>query len=287
MEEKLLKRRFLTAAVLVAVAAALLFGGVATYAWFTSNQRVSTSRIETRTGDEEVELLVSSTGGADFKGASEAAITQINKANAEYLMPVSTADLTTFVTPTARDESGYPVSYAVMTEEANYYHGRVWLRANARGAAAGSRMALYLDETAAAGGILAKKSDDNSLLLNAARLGLALESGERVIFRLSEETNAENARQRNTTLNGVLQEEGIVLDGSGSSIVAVNDPAVPISSRALQEGGSLGAPLGYLELGKIYALDVYFYLEGCDPDCWDSIYFDAADLRLAFYGVLS
>ena len=202
-------------------------------------------------------------------------------------MPVSTADLTTFVTPTARNEEGYPVAYAVMTEEADYYHGRVWLRADARGAATGSRMALYLDETAAAGGILVQKSDSNSLLLNAARLGLALEDGERVIFRLSEETNAEADRQRNTTLNGELQAEDIVLNGSGSAIVAVSDPAVPISSRALREDGSLGAPLGYLELGKIYALDVYFYLEGCDPDCWNSIYFDAADLHLAFYGVLS
>ena len=45
-------------------------------------------------------------------------------------------------------------------------------------------------------------------------------------------------------------------------------------------------PLIYMELGKIYTLDIYFYLEGCDPDCSNSISYDGADLHLAFYGIL-
>jgi hypothetical protein len=43
----------------------------------------------------------------------------------------------------------------------------------------------------------------------------------------------------------------------------------------------------YLELNQIYAVDIYFYLEGCDPDCSDSVSLDGADLHLAFYGVLT
>ena len=35
------------------------------------------------------------------------------------------------------------------------------------------------------------------------------------------------------------------------------------------------------------ARNMYFYLEGCDPDCSDSVSYDEADLHLAFYGVLS
>ena len=35
------------------------------------------------------------------------------------------------------------------------------------------------------------------------------------------------------------------------------------------------------------ALDIYFYLEGCDPDCSDSVSFDNANLHLAFYGAVS
>ena len=287
MDEKQLKRRFLTIALLVVAAAVLLLGGVATYAWFTSSQRVNTSRIETRTGDESVELLVSSTGGADFRGATEAAISQLNNTDAEYLMPVSTADLRSFVSPTAYNEEGFPTAYAPVVNEANYYHGRVYLRASGSGVAAGSKMALYLDQSAAAGGILVQKDENTSLLLNAARLGLVLEDGDRVIFSLSDEINPEDARQRNTILNGALQSEGVVLSSSGAAITAVADPAVAVASRALSDGGTLGAPLGYLELGRIYALDIYFYLEGCDPDCWDSIYFNGSELHLAFYGVLS
>jgi hypothetical protein len=44
-------------------------------------------------------------------------------------------------------------------------------------------------------------------------------------------------------------------------------------------------PLFYMEMNCIYAVDIYFYLEGCDPDCSDSVSFNEADLRLAFYGV--
>ena len=203
MEEKQIRRRFLTAAVFAVVAAALLFGGVATYAWFTSNQRVNTSRIETRTGDENVQLQVSSTGGADFRGGDEAAIAQVNATDAEYLMPVSTADLKTFFVPVAYNDDGQPSDYAVLEKEENYYHGRVYLRATGTDAVAGRRMALYLDQSAAAGGVLARKDEDGSYLLNAARLGLALQGGDSVIFYLSDVTNAAADRERNTVLDGV------------------------------------------------------------------------------------
>ena len=287
METKQLRRRFVSVAALVVVAAALLLGGVATYAWFTSNQRVGTSVAAARTGDESAELQVSTTGGAAFNGSTVADIAQLNKTDSEYLLPVSTADLQSFVSPTAYNSDGFPTAYAPVENEANYYHGRIYLRAGAGGISTGSQMALYLDETAASGGILAQKDGDNSLLLNAARLGLVLEGGDRVIFRLSDEINPEGARQMNTVLNGEAQKEGIVLRSAGGTISAVADPAVAVSSRAVSGSGTLGTPLGYLELGRIYALDIYFYLEGCDPDCWDSIYFNASDLHLAFYGVLS
>ena len=42
-----------------------------------------------------------------------------------------------------------------------------------------------------------------------------------------------------------------------------------------------------MQIGKIYSLDIYFYLEGCDPDCTDSVSFNTADLQLSFYGVLA
>ncbi len=287
MEQKQLKRRFLTAAVLVAVAAALLVGGVATYAWFTSNQQVGTSRAVSSTGQESIELLISSTGGADFKGSSVADITQVNQSNSLVLMPVSTADLNTFYTAAAYNGEGYPSDYKPVEDEQNYYHGRIWLRASGDGVAAGSQMALYLDQREASGGLLAQKTADQSLLLNAARLGLVLEGGSRAIFYLSDEKNPIGERLNNTYFGETLQAENIVIAASGSGYRAAADPAMPISASALGDDGLLGTPLGYLDFDRIYALDVYFYLEGCDPDCYDSISFDASDLHLAFYGVLA
>ena len=287
MDEKLLKRRFVTAAVLVAVAAALLVGGVATYAWFTSSQQVDTSVAAARTGEETVELLLSSTGGADFRGAPEASISQVNQSDSGRLMPVSTADLRVFVAAAAYNSAGYPTAYAPVENEANYYHGRIWLRAGGDGVPEGSRLALYLDQRSASGGILAQKFDDNSLILNAARLGLVLEDGARVIFRLSEEENPDGARMNNTFLGDELQADGVVIDGSASPAAAVADPAVALASRAIEDNGALGTPLGYLDFDRIYMLDVYFWLEGCDPDCVESISFDGSDLHLAFYGVLA
>jgi len=42
-----------------------------------------------------------------------------------------------------------------------------------------------------------------------------------------------------------------------------------------------------MQLNKIYTVDIYFYLEGCDPDCSNSIQYSTVDLQLGFYGVLS
>ncbi len=286
-DSKRLRRRMLTGIALLFIAAALLVGGIATYAWFTSSQRVNTSRATARTGDEAVELQISSRGGADFLPSSVADIAQVNDTSAGYLMPVSTADLRSFVIGSAYNESGMPTNYMPVENEANYYHGRVYLRAVGSGLSDSSRVALYLDQTEAAGGVLVRKDSAESLLLNAARLGLSMQGAAPVIFYLSDETNPEGDRARNTVLNGELQPEGVVLDSSGSSVAAVTDPAVPLSAYSLSDGGALGAPIGYLVFDQIYALDIYFYLEGCDPDCCDSIFFDGSDLRLAFYGVLS
>ena len=44
-------------------------------------------------------------------------------------------------------------------------------------------------------------------------------------------------------------------------------------------------PLCVMNLNQIYPVDVYFYLEGCDPDCSDAITHNEADLYLAFYGI--
>ena len=42
-----------------------------------------------------------------------------------------------------------------------------------------------------------------------------------------------------------------------------------------------------MQLNKIYTVDIYYYLEGCDPDCSNSIQYSTVELQLRLYGVLS
>ncbi len=43
--------------------------------------------------------------------------------------------------------------------------------------------------------------------------------------------------------------------------------------------------LATIDLNRIYELDVYFYIVGCDPDCSEAIYHDAADIYIPLYGI--
>ena len=66
-----------------------------------------------------------------------------------------------------------------------------------------------------------------------------------------------------------------VLSWNGSSVFAVADPSVPIADYTVTFGASDMSvpqrPLCVMNLNQIYPVDVYFYLEGCDPDCSDAI----------------
>lgn len=260
----------------------------ATYAWFTANRVVNTDKVNTRSGTSELKLEVSRYGGGSFEAVQEAAIVQVNETSSTQLFPVSTADLKTFVYNPAPSD-GMAAQFSIVTEEKYYYHGRVYLRAAAEGQPEGSRMALYLDEGEEAGGALV--TSDSGLLLNAARLGLTFDGDNGVIFRLSEQQNAAGDRAENTMLNGQKVADGQVLDQTGGTLREVKDPSVSLSDYTIKINGGETVlpekPLLYLDLNRIYPVDIYFYLEGCDPDCSDSVSYDGADLHLAFYGILA
>ena len=148
-------------------------------------------------------------------------------------------------------------------------------------------MNLYLDQS---DGLLGQSAD--GYLLNASRLGLVFgdDTLPPVILRLSETENPENAQVYNTEVNGKTLGKNQVLKYNGNSVYAASDPSVPVSDYMISFTNDQmtlpGKALVSMELGKIYAVDVYFYLEGCDPDCSDSVQLNEADIHLAFYGVL-
>ena len=257
----------------------------ATLAWFTANRAVQTNTATARTGDETLELQISS-GGSSFKSVETAQITQINQTNSEILLPVSTADLNSFVyAPFTKD--GKASAFKKVDDEANYYHGRVYLRAEGEGWPEGSRMNLYLDQS---DGLLGEAAD--GYLLNASRLGMIFngDTSNPIILRLSESENPENAQIYNTEVNGKILGKNQVLGYNDSGVFAIEDPSVSISEYTIDfSENQMKLPsraLMSMELGKIYPVDIYFYLEGCDPDCSESIQLNEAELHLAFYGVL-
>lgn len=258
-----------------------------TYAWFTSNRIVSTDRVEARSGTDTLELQISTAGGSAFTPSEEAAIVQVNQTSLTNLLPVSTADLSTFVSSRGMD-GDMAISFLPVENEEYYYHGAFYIRASAEGQPEGAKMALYFDEGNEVGGALARA--DSGMLLNAARLGLTFDKQNPAIFYLSDTQNESSQQAKNTKLNGTILGDHQVLQMTGGEVRAVSDPSIALSERTIvMENNRVqlpNAPLIEMELNRIYLVDVYLYLEGCDPDCSNSICTNEADLHLAFYGIL-
>ena len=265
---------------------AILSLGAATYAWFTSNRAVSTSTATARTGEETLELQLSTQGGSSFQNAQNVAITQVNQTTATELMPVSTTDLTSFVySPVTID--GMASSFSPVENEQYYYHGRIYLRAQGSGWSDTTTVKLYLDQS---DGLLGQASDGT--LLTASRLGLVFDNdtSSAVILRLTEEESPSGQQVYNTVVNGQTLGSGQVLQYQNGSVQAADDPSKPIADYTVSftnDGMTLPEhALLDMKLNQVYTLDVYFYLEGCDPDCSDGISHDMADIHLAFFGAL-
>lgn len=281
-----MKRQFLkTGFLVVTICAALVAMTAATYAWFTTNKAVSTGTATARTGDERLELQISSEGGSRFTDQETVSVFQVNQTDQKNMIPVSTDNLVDFVYAPFTS-GGDAKKFLRVEKEENYYHGRIYLRAVGDGFAADDRLALYLDQS---DGILASAS--SGMLLHASRLGLRFDNDKTVIFRLSDDTNPKDAQTYNTIINGERLGADQVLSYQNGTIKAVTDPSVSLSDYTISfETSSIripDKPLLLMEWNKIYTLDIYFYLEGCDPDCSDSVSFDQADIHLAFYGMLS
>ena len=265
-----MKRSFRTWFLGITTVFAVLALTLATLAWFTSNRAVQTNTATARTGDETLELQISSSGGSDFQSVETAPITQINQTDSETLMPVSTADLNNFV-------------YAPFTSEGKASAFKLYLGP----VLSPQYLNLYLDQS---DGVLGDAAD--GYLLNASRLGLVFgeDTSSPIILRLSESENPESAQVYNTEVNGKILGKNQVLGYNNDGVFVTADPSVPVSDYTIRFTDNQinlpGKALLSMELGRIYAVDVYFYLEGCDPDCSENVQLNEANIHLAFYGVL-
>ena len=272
------------AAFLVLIALTLT---TATYAWFTANRQVQTDRITGKTGSADVTLEISRTrepfspGKAKDDSGNDISQVALKTPDAEdKLMPVSTADLSHFWSSPTFDGSGQTTGFVLDETGEYYYHDTVYLRASGTGTDAAAGLALYLNGDAQKNPIV--RSEDGKLL-TAARLGLAFEGQSPRILRLSNV----DAGSGVTYLNGKRLERGQVLGYAAGEPAAAADPSESLDSLRFDGANPEKTPLLTMELNKIYQLDIYFYLEGCDPDCLnETVGMTDAYLSLAFFGML-
>lgn len=283
-----MKKRFKLIYLTVTMLALALSLSVSTYAWFSTNSVTDTQLAIGKSGTDTVELQLSSTGPDNFNGSPQAAIAQVNKSKSTSLFPVTTLDLKTFLYNPSTVENN--ATYFEPVEEERYvYHGRIYAKANAQGHEQGGKLALYLDEDDTNGGKMITKVQGH--ILNAARLGLIINGQKPIILKFTDDKNPEDWHIENTVIDGELMGAGIVLAlDSGNKVKAYKDPSELLSNYVIPANGVGNGnvkPLTYLDLNQVYTIDVYFYLEGCDPDCTEITEFDNLDFHLGFYGVLT
>ena len=271
------------AAFLVLIALTLT---TATFAWFTANRKVETDKVTAKSGSADVTLEISRTrspfspgAGKDDSGNDISQVALKTPEAEDVLMPVSTADLNHFWSSPTFDGNGQTTGFVLDETEEYYYHDTVYLRATSQNAA-GSAFLLYLSNDAEKYPIV--RSEDGKLL-TAARLGLVFEGQSPRIVRLSDVDSGSGT----TYLNGNLLSKGEVLGYSGGEPTATADPSESLSALRFDAANPGKTPLLTMELNTIYQVDIYFYLEGCDPDCLnETVGLTDAYLSLAFFGLL-
>ncbi len=270
---------------LVALAAAL---SAATYAWFTSNAKVNTNSVAVHSGDSSLVVEMGDDATSTWSSAGDVALSS-SSADDLVLYPVSTFDLTGFAESTGNSADGKATHFGEAADGAHFYHGWVDLRASVAGSQASSAtgtVALYLGDTLVPEGA-------NADLLKAARVGLKLSRGGQVvktaIFEL-DSAAGDHRDEHPATVPGLDgYQDGMVLGWSNGSLTCANDPVEDFSAYVMGSGASATRPeksLANLELGQVYRLDVYYYIEGTDADSADYLYGDTGTLRLSLFAVL-
>lgn len=308
MQERSLTKTFILT--LVSIAVVLFLLGTATFAWFTSNRKVGTGTASARVGEADVKLLLGSSE-SDLKDSGEVNISPVNElaqnlesgADSARLIPVSTSDLENWVYcpgTTSDNEQGIAVkasTFKSVENEQYYYHGELYMRAEATQPDEDSKMKIYFDAGEDAGGKLGKEEDGgtNEGFIKAGRLGLVFsdqDDQEQKIFLFEDSSeNIENANI-NTYVGDSQIGDNQVLDSSGGadSVTAVDDPAVLFMDYSLVRDSDdtqiPEKPITVIDVNRTYKVDVYCYLEGCDKDCVDDIQLSEAQIHLAFYGIL-
>ena len=281
------RARAYIALVMVALAATL---GVATYAWFTSNMKVNTNSVSVHSDTSKLLLELGDASRGSW--SQQGAVSLVSNASGTVtLYPVSTFDLNGFAACAQNNSAGDASVFEQAKDNGSaYYHGWIDLRPTITGTGASKvkgKVSLYLAES------LVPQGTDAELLC-AARVGIKISSGNQVlatnIFELDSSDGGHRGEHPATAPAGLAgYTDGMLLGWQNGQLACganvMQDPAsftLDTSETATRPQNALAT----LALGQTYRLDIYYYIEGTDPDSASYLYQDPGTLHLALFATL-
>ena len=281
------RARAYIALVMVALAATL---GAATYAWFTSNMKVNTNSVSVHS---DTSKLVLELGDADLGSWSQQGDVSLTSSvnGAVTLYPVSTFDLNGFAACAQNNSAGDATVFEQAKDNGSaFYHGWIDLRPTITGTGASKvkgKVNLYLAESLVPQGA-------NAELLRAARVGIKISSGNQVlaanIFELDSSDGGHRDEHPATVPVGLAgYTEGMLLGWQNGQLTCGANVTQDPATFTLDTSETAARPqntLATLGLDQTYRLDIYYYIEGTDPDSADYLYQDQGTLHLALFATL-
>ena len=281
------RARAYIALVMVALAATL---GVATYAWFTSNMKVNTNSVSVHSDTSKLVLELGDASRGSWSQQGDVSLAS-TASGAVTLYPVSTFDLNGFAACAQNNSAGDASVFEQAKDNGSaYYHGWIDLRPTITGTGASKvkgKVSLYLAES------LVPQGTDAELLC-AARVGIKISSGNQVlatnIFELDSSDGGHRGEHPATAPTGLAgYTDGMLLGWQNGQLACganvTQDPAaftLDTSETATRPQNALAT----LALGQTYRLDIYYYIEGTDPDSASYLYQDPGTLHLALFATL-
>ena len=281
------RARAYIALVMGALAATL---GVATYAWFTSNMKVNTNSVSVRSDTSKLVLELGDASRGSWSQQGDVSLVS-NASGAVTLYPVSTFDLNGFAACAQNNSAGDASVFEQAKDNGSaYYHGWIDLRPTITGTGASKvkgKVSLYLAES------LVPQGTDAELLC-AARVGIKISSGNQVlatnIFELDSSDGGHRGEHPATAPAGLAgYTDGMLLGWQNGQLACGANVTQDPASFTLDTSETATRPqnaLATLALGQTYRLDVYYYIEGTDPDSASYLYQDPGTLHLALFAAL-
>ena len=302
------RARAYIALVMVALAATL---GAATYAWFTNNMKVNTNSVSVHSDTSKLVLELGDADRGSWSQQGDVSLTS-NATGAVTLYPVSTFDLNGFAACAQNNSAGDATVFEQAKDNGSaFYHGWIDLRPTITGTGASKvrgKVNLYLAESLVPQGADAellraarvgiKISSSNQVLatwlLRAARVGIKISSSNQVlatnIFELDSSDSGHRGEHPTTAPAGLAgYADGMLLGWQNGQLACGTNVTQDPAAFTLDTSETATRPqntLATLALGQTYRLDIYYYIEGTDPDSADYLYQDPGTLHLALFATL-